>query len=99
MDFITDLFTLTNILWLIAAIIGLIAAYTGLNFISEIKDIAETYRKAKLPESDGGKKVTDEELRQIEKEISDAVLAIWNHYKGHIIGWLGRVFSKIAFWK
>lgn len=98
-DSILPYLTMGNAMNIVVSIIGIVVAKTGLDFVGEIKDIAETYRNAKRPGSPGGRDVTDEEMNKIRAEAAEAVAAVWDKYKSTIFGWLGRVFARIAFWK
>lgn len=98
-EFIQSYLTFGNLIGLIVIILGLVAANTGLNFLNEIKDIIQSYRDAVHPDSPGGKNITEEERRKIEKEVAEAVSAVWDKYKSTIFGFLGRVVGKLKFWK
>jgi len=98
-DFLQPYITMANFMTLVVYVLGLVVAKTGLDFVVEIKGIAETYKQAKTPGSPGGPDVTDKELAEIEGKVADAVASVWDEYKDTIFGFLGRLFEKIAFWK
>lgn len=98
-EFIQPYLTTANLMTAVIYILGGVVAKTGLDFIDEIKDIAETYRAAKKKSSPGGREITDAEMNKIRAEAAEAVIAVWDKYKGTILGFLGRFFGRIAFWK
>lgn len=98
-EFIQPYLSAGGIVGLIAIVLGLVAAKTGLDFLVDIREAIESYQQAKHPDSPGGQRVTDAERAAIEKEFSEAMEKIWSKYRDTLFSFLGTVWKKITFWK
>jgi len=93
MDFLSDLFTLSNILILISAILAILLASVGRKWkpvVEALIDVPDRYKRALDPNSPGGQDITDEERKEISAEFLDVIVAA--------IGALGGPIGRLFVW-
>lgn len=92
MDFLADLFTLQNILIIIAAVLTIILGAVGRKWkpvVEELMDVSDEAKQALDPNSPGGENITEAERQELAKEFVDVIVAVL----GALGGPLGRLFS------
>lgn len=99
LQFFEAVSTVDVIVGLVVAILG---ALIGLGIIGrrlapvvkELNEALELYAKAKQPDSDGGRTITEAERQKLREEALDIFVKAWQQYKGTFVDWFTQLFRR-----
>ena len=82
----------------LGTIIGLLAAKTGIELLSDVQEIFEAVSEAVKKDSESGRGLSPTERDDIKEHVFDLAYKVYGKYKGGILPTVAKGLSKLKFW-